>query len=196
MFTGWLLGNLILGALIGLVVIAVMGSSGLVKVPVLSSQLFKQPTIVDPDSSSFASAQEKLSTINSLSPGQELSELTLSEEELNAVLADSFAKNQTELVNPSLDIGENRFTFNALLAETGAPVTIEGEFDASSGILRFAFLKSKFGKVSVPSPIASSILSDSLNKVGLSLDGTTIPARKVRVSEGQLILEGVTNPTE
>jgi len=196
MAAGWLLGNLIFGALVASGIIFLIGSSGLVKVPFLSDKLFSKPASAQVDQKALETANKKLADIDSLVEGQVLPELTLSEEELNALLTDLFSKNQTDLLNPALRLTENKFSFSAFLAETGAPVRVEGEFDTSSGILRLALLKTRFGNIDLPPQLANSFLSESLAKVGLSLDNTALPARKVTIENGQVVLEDVTSSDE
>jgi hypothetical protein len=196
MAAGWLLGNLIFGAALAIFIIFLIGSSGLVRVPVLTDQLFSKPTTAQANQETLDAAHKKLSDMDSLAEGQVLPKMTITEAELNALLLDAFSKNQTSLFNPELTLEQNKFTFNAFLSETGAPVKVEGEFDTSGGILRLAFLQTKFGNISLPPQLANSFLSASLREVGLSLDKTAIPARKVTVEAGEIILEDVTNASE
>ncbi len=196
MALGWLVGNLFLGAILGVGVIILIASSGLVEVPFLSGKLFSPPSQKEVDQQALQSANKKLTDVNNLATGQVLPKIIISEAEINALLLDSFTKNTTEIINPSVKLSENKFVFNGNLAKTGAPVQVEGEIDASSGVLHLALLKTRFGNLNLPAQLANSVLNQSLAKIGFSLDNTALPARKIIFEEGQIILEDISKPSE
>jgi hypothetical protein len=192
MFLGWFIGNLILATIIGLLVISAVGSTGLVNVPLLTKALFKPAEQGKIDEKTLASAQKKASDIDRLAKGQIISEMTFTESEINALLADAFQKNNTTITNPNLKISNSHFVFSGNLRETGAPVLVEGAINTAGGIFKLDFEKTVFGKINLPAQLTSSILNGALEQAGISLENTAIPARRLSISDGVVKLEDVT----
>lgn len=194
MFLGWFIGNLIVASIIGLLIISAVGSTGLVKVPLLTNALFDPASQAPVDEKTLATAKKKASEIDHLAKGQSIPEMTFTEGEINALLADAFAKNSTTIINPNLKITNSRFVFTGNLKETGAPVLVEGAFDTSSGLFKLDFEKTVFGKMNLPAQLTSSILNGNLEAAGISLGDTAIPARRLTIKEGLVVLEDVAKP--
>ncbi len=199
LFSGWLLGNLILLTLLSLVGIYLAGSTGLVKVPVLSDYLFGKPTAVarNVDETALESAQGKISEINTLQKGETVKELSLSEEEINA-LFNKQTKSATDfpIGDPNLKLTDGKFIFTGKLSQTNAPVTIEGKIAVSGVAASVNIVSAKFGKFNLPGFIASNIIENNLAKIGLSLNGTSIPAKSLIIGEGNVDLKDVSNPSQ
>lgn len=198
LLSGWLLGNLILFAILGLVGITVIGSTGLVRIPVVSKMLFGQPhpQAAQIDGFAFENAQEKITTIKNLKAGQTLKELDLYQNELNALLIKSIeTAGDFPLTNPNLEIDSGGFVFSGLFKSTNAPVTIKGTFTVNDLTAKVNIIEAKFGKISMPLFLASSIIDSNLAKIGLTLSGGEIPAQEVDLSPGLVTLKKVAKPS-
>ena len=191
MAAGWLVGNLIAGATLSLVLIFLVGSTGLVNVPFLTEHLFARAALAQTDTASFESANKKLDDIASLSVNQVLPQLTITDAEISALLNDAFNKTETTLVNPHLKISQGNFVFRGNIKETGAPIQVEGALTTSRGVLHLDIAKTIFGKLALPPQLMDSYLNSALAKVGLSLNSTAIPARKISVGDGEVTLQDV-----
>lgn len=197
LFSGWLLGNLIVLTVLSCVGIYLVGSTGLVKIPVLSNLLFGKPETVTVlvDDQALESGEKKLSQIDSLQSGQTLDSLDLNESEINALFAKQ-AKTSSDfpVSNPKLTLGGNEFVFTGNLSQTNAPVTIAGKIVISGLNANVEIVSAKFGQFSLPNFIATNIINSSLSKIGLSLSGSQIPAKSLTIAPGTVELNGVSNP--
>lgn len=199
LFSGWLMGNLILLTLLSVVGIYLAGSSGLVRVPVLSDFLFGKPPSIssESDTSALQSAESKIAQINSLKKGETIKTLSLEESEVNALFQNKVkGSSDFPITDPKLKLNSSEFTFTGKLAQTNAPVTIEGKIAIDGLVANIEIVSAKFGKFVLPNFIANNIIENNLSKIGLSLSGSQIPAKSLKINSGTVNLEDVSNPKE
>jgi len=199
LLAGWFVGNLIILTAMASVAIVTVGSTGLVRVPVLTEYLFgKQVASINPvESFALDEANTKLSEISALPKGQTIHSLTLSENEINALL-DKQINTGTgfPIGNQQLKLTNNQFVFTGNLISTNAPVKIVGSVQVDGTAAKVSIEEAKFGKLGIPVVLASSIVDSSLSKIGLSLSGATIPAQSLQILDGRVILQDVSNPND
>lgn len=190
LLAGWFFGNLILLAVASTGIAVAAGSTGLVKVPLVTERFFGTPAApkTEIDQSALANAEEKLNTISTLSEGETLKSVALAEDEVNALFQKQVTGSGFPIVNPKMVLGEDTFVFTGNLASTNAPVEIKGEIDVSGLVLSVDLTSAKFGKVEIPSFIATNLIDSYLSEIGLSLSGSQIPAKSVKVSSGLVSL--------
>lgn len=197
LFAGWLVGNLVILFLVGVFILGTVSSTGLVQVPILTQFLFGEarPIYSSVDQFSLEQASEKLNKISVLKQGQKLKNLDLTESEVNALLDNQITNSSGfPIGNQALKLENNNFIFTGNLIDTNAPVRIQGSVKVDSLTARVSIVSAKFGKINIPSFIASNIVDSSLDKIGLSLDGKLIPAQSLKILNGKIMLQGVVNP--
>ncbi len=199
LFSGWLLGNLILLAIVGTIAISVTSATGMVKVPLLTEYFFgKSPASAKVvDSYALNNAEEKLKKIDQLQKGEVLPTLVFYEDEVNALLA---SKIETDANFPiswnSLSLHDGKFVFTGAFKQTNAPIVITAQLKTQGLTGEIEIVSAKFGKISMPSFLTTNIVENELSRVGLSLTGNQIPSKAVRLSEGVVTLEDVSNPNQ
>ncbi len=199
LLAGWFVGNLLILAALGIGVIGAVGSTGLVKVPVLTSYLFGQdnPLYNSTNQVYYEDAIAKIDEIDSLKDGQSLKKLELSEAEINALLNKQINSVQDfPIGNQSLKLLNDRFVFTGNLVSTNAPVVIVGKVEVDGLTAHVTIDQASFGKVKIPAFLASSIVDNNLSKIGLSLSGSSIPAQSLRIVNGKITLQEVTKPAD
>lgn len=197
LFAGWLVGNLLIVSLVSLFAVVLVGSTGLVKVPVLSAYFFgkETPLYRAADQYFLESAEEKLAKVAELKKGQAVKQIELTENEINALLNKEITETTDfPIANQSLKILENEFIFSGRLVSTNAPVEIRGQVLADNLTAKVDILSAKFGKIELPSFISTNIINENLSRIGLSLSGSQLPAQSIQLRDGQLVLEEVVNP--
>ncbi|HEY4694765.1 MAG TPA: hypothetical protein VIH52_02265 [Candidatus Nanoarchaeia archaeon] len=199
LFSGWLIGNLILVAILSAGASFVVSSTGLVKIPLLTDYFFGSAQVQGEvlDKNSLRSAQEKIDQMTALNENQTIRALSLTESEINSVLKEQFQRDPNfPIVNSHLDLKENEFIFTGTLYTTGAPVEIRGRISVSNLLGEIEITKSKFGKVEIPLFLATNLIDSALSRVGLGLSGSQIPARNIWVYEEEVFLEDVVRPRD
>lgn len=196
LFTGWVIGNLIAFSILGIAAISLVGSSGLVRIPLVSQWFFgtaeNKPVVVD--SFALEEAEAKLDQIDKLKAGETLEELALSEEEVNALLSNSIQNSNDFPINdPKLEIIKGGFIFTGVFRSTNAPVNIRGSINVAGLSAKVEIIEAKFGKIDMPIFLASNIIDSNLSKIGLALSGGEIPAKSVSLTNGLVSLEEVVN---
>ena len=197
LLAGWFVGNLIILSVLAVATVGTVGATGLIKVPLLSSYLFGQKLVsfTPVEIDYFAQADLKLSKIRTLEEGESLKKLELGEEEINALLNNQINNNiGFPIGNQKLKLVNSKFIFTGNLISTNAPVEIVGTMEVEGLTAQISIDQAKFGKIKVPSFLASSIVDNSLSKIGLSISGSTIPAQSLKILEGKIILSDVVNP--
>ncbi len=197
LLAGWFFGNLILLAIFSVGVAVAAGSTGLVKVPIVSERFFGKAVSnsLEVDQNALENAQEKLNTIASLSPGQTLKSVALDEEEINALLSEQIAtKNGFPIANPTVELSENQFIFSGKMLSTNAPVKIVGKIEVSNLVANVEIVQARFGKIEIPTFIASNLLESYLSEIGLTLSSSQLPAKSIRIGKGEVSLIEVSNP--
>lgn len=197
LFAGWLVGNLVILFIIGVFSLGTISSTGLVSVPIVTEFLFGKATPVysSADQFSLEQAIEKLNQVSVLKKGQKIEKLELTENEVNALLDNQINNNSGfPIGNQKLELKDNNFIFTGNLIKTNAPVRIKGSVKADSLAARVSIDNARFGKINIPSFLASSIVDSSLDKIGLSLNGKLIPAQTLKILEGKIMLQEVVNP--
>ncbi len=196
LIAGWFFGNLILLAVASTGIAIAAGSTGLVKVPLVSEKFFGLPVKAADNVDAYAleNAQEKLNTISTLAGGQTLKSVALDEEEINALFQKQVASsNEFPIVDPKIKLGENEFTFTGKLAQTNAPIEVVGRIDVSGLVASVELVSAKFGKVQIPTFVASNLVDSYLAQVGLTLSGSQIPAKGIKITNGVVSLTEVSN---
>lgn len=194
LLAGWFFGNLILMAVVSLIAITVVGSTGLISVPLLSDYLFGKPQKLQTNlnSESLIQAEKKVATINDLKDGQTLDEVIIYEDEANALLSNQFTRDKNfPTTNEHLSFEDDKFIFTAKLAQTNAPVRILGKVDNNSTTASIQIISAQFGKIEIPGFIAGNIIDSNLGRVGLTLSGSQVPAKDISIKDGALILKQV-----
>lgn len=196
LLAGWFFGNLILLAVASVGVAFAAGSTGLVKVPFVTEKFFGSATADQPtlDQGAYENAQEKLNIISTLRSGQTLKSVALDEGELNALFSKQIeTSGNFALKNPKIRLEENQFIFSGRLKETNAPVEIIGKVDVSGLVANIEIVSAKFGKIDMPSFIASNLIDSYLSEIGLSLSGAQLPAKSIKIADGLVSLIEVSN---
>lgn len=199
LLAGWFVGNLVILATLAAVAVGTVGSTGLVKIPVLTSYLFgkEQPQYTPAESFALDSANSKLSEVKSLAKDQTLNNLELSQDEINALLDNQISSSSGfPIGNQHLQLINNQFIFTGNLTATDAPVEIVGNLQVSGLTAQVSITKAKFGKLDIPVFLASNIVDSSLSKIGLSLSGSSIPAQSLKILDGKMVLQNVVNPSD
>lgn len=191
LIAGWFFGNLILLAIgsVGLAVAA--GSTGLVRVPLVSERFFGTPVSseITVDQIALENAEEKLNTISTLPQGETLKSVALDEGEVNALLQKQIGEGSSfPIAEPKIKLGTNEFVFSGKLAETNAPLEIVGRISVSGLVANVEIMSAKFGKVEMPSFVASNLLESYLEEIGLSLGSSQIPAKSIQITDGIISL--------
>ncbi len=196
LLAGWLIGNLILFSILGVGAVALTSSTGLVKVPFLTSYFFgdKKITAKEIDIYSLHNAEEKIKKIQELSSGETLNSLVFYEDEINALLVNKTQKDPNfPIVWENLSLQSNEFIFNGALSSTNAPVIIKGKIVTQGLSGEIEIVEAKYGKITIPNFLAANIVESQLSIIGLSLNGNKIPAKAIELSPGLLKLIKVTN---
>ena len=194
LIAGWFFGNLILLAVASLGLAIAAGSTGLVKVPVVSEKFFGLPvrTLSAVNQLALENAQEKLNTISTLDEGQSLKNVALDEEEINALFQKQIEqRTDFPVVDPKIILGENEFIFTGKLAQTNAPIEVVGRINVSGLVASVELVSAKFGKVQIPTFVASNLVDGYLAQVGLTLSGSQIPAKGIKITNGVVSLTEV-----
>ena len=199
LLAGWFFGNLILLALGSVGVAIAAGSTGLVRVPLVSERFFGKANSPTPsvDQLALENAQEKLNTIGNLDKGQTLKSVALDEEEINALLQQQVSQNQGfPILDPKIKLGDNEFVLSGRLEETNAPVEIIGRVSVSGLMANVEIASAKFGKINIPSFLASNLFEGYLSDIGLSLSGSQLPAKRIRIADGVVSLLEVSRASD
>lgn len=198
LLAGWFFGNLILLAIGSAGIAIAAGSTGLVKVPFVSERFFGTGSIAQGqiDQEALENAQEKLQAISNLAEGQVLKSVALDEEEINALLKDKVLQsNSFPIVDPEIKLKNNEFILTGKLSETNAPVEVVGKVEVSGLSANVEVSSAKFGKIQIPTFIASNLLESYLSQIGLSLSSTELPAKSLRIQDGSVSLVEVSKKT-
>lgn len=196
LFAGWLIGNLILFSILGVGAVALTSSTGLVKVPFLTSYFFGEgsPRVKEINTYSLHNGEEKIKKIQELSDGETLNSLVFYEDEINALLVSKTQKVPNfPIAWENLTLQNNEFIFNGALVSTNAPVTIKGKLVTQGLSGEIEIVEAKYGKITIPNFLATNIVESQLSGIGLSLIGNKIPAKTIELSPGLLKLTEVTN---
>lgn len=199
LLAGWFVGNLIIMASLAVIAVGAVGSTGLVKVPVLTSYLFgkEQPQYTPAESFALDSANTKLAEVRGLAKGETINNLELSQDEINALLDNQInSSSGFPIGNQHLQLTNDRFVFTGNLISTDAPVEIVGSLQVSGLTAQVSITKAKFGKLDIPVFLASNIVDSNLSKIGLSLSGSSIPAQSLKILDGKIVLQDVSNPSD
>jgi hypothetical protein len=197
LLAGWFVGNLIILSLLAAVTIGVVGSTGLVKVPLLTGLLFghDSASYTPVETDQYDKVETKIGQVSSLGLGESLKKLELSEAEINALLNNQINNNiGFPIGNQKLKLVDNKFIFTGNLISTDSPVEIVGAMVVEGSTAQVSIKQAKFGKIQIPTVLASSIIDNSLSKIGLSISGNSIPAQSLRILEGKVVLSNVVNP--
>lgn len=197
LLAGWLLGNLILLSILGIGTLTLASSTGLVRVPFLTGYFFgtgkTEVTLID--TYSLHNGEEKIKKIQSLPEGTSIKSLVFYEDEINALLANKVQTNSDfPIIWQNLALTDNSFVFKGRIGETNAPVIIKGQVSTHGLTGEIQITEAKYGKIAIPSFVATSIVENQLSAIGLSLSGNQIPARAIEISNGLLKLLDVTKP--
>lgn len=197
LLAGWFFGNLILVGLLSIVVMVSASSTGLIKVPFFTEKFFGKSlsTSVAADVTGLESAEAKIAEINTLSSNKTIKSLQFTQDEINALFANQVEqKGSFPLYDPKIVIKDGKFVFSAKMIQTNAPVTIAGNVTSSGLIANIELTSAKFGKVSLPTFLASNLFDSYLSQIGLSLSGSQVPAKQITLENGSVTLVSVSKP--
>lgn len=197
LLAGWFVGNLIILSIVAVVTLGAVGSTGLVKVPFLTGYLFgsEQVSFTTVEIDQFAKISSKIDKVRNLEEGESLKNIELSEAEINALLNNQISNNiGFPIGNQKLKLVNSKFIFTGNLISTNAPVEIVGTMQVEGLTVQLNIEQAKFGKLEIPTFLASNIIDSSLSKIGLSISGSTIPAQSLKILEGKIVLSDVVNP--
>lgn len=197
LLAGWFVGNLIILSIVAVVTLGAVGSTGLVKVPFLTGYLFgsEQVSFTTVEIDQFAKVSSKIDKVRNLEEGESLKNIELSEAEINALLNNQISNNiGFPIGNQKLKLVNSKFIFTGNLISTNAPVEIVGTMQVEGLTVQLNIEQAKFGKLEIPTFLASNIIDSSLSKIGLSISGSTIPAQSLKILEGKIVLSDVVNP--
>lgn len=199
LLAGWFFGNLILLTLVSAGLAIAAGSTGLVKIPVVTQKFFGMSATNqgDIDEQALENAEEKLKNISGLRSGETLKSVALDESELNALLQKQIeTAGNFKLTNTKIKLTEDHFSLSGNLKETNAPVELVGKVEVSGLVANIEIVSAKFGKVEIPSFIATNLFENYLSDIGLSLSGSQIPAKSIKIAEGLVSLIEVSNDSD
>lgn len=191
LLAGWFFGNLILLTVASAGIAVAAGSTGLVKVPLVTEKFFGVAvnTSTEADQEALENATEKINTISTLGRGETLKSIALDEDEINALFQNRISESGSfPIVEPKIDLGTDSFTLTGRLAETNAPVEIVGQVEVSGLVANVKIVSAKFGKIQIPNFIASNLLDSYLSQIDLSLSSSQLPAKSVKIGEDLLSL--------
>lgn len=197
LLAGWFVGNLIIVSLLALAAVGTVGSTGLVRVPLLTNFLFGkvQPGFTPVEIETYQDANLKIDKIENLGSSEKVRSVEFSEAEINALLNDKINNSLGfPIANQKIKLSDNRFIFTGNLVSTNAPVEIIGRIQSEGLNASLTINQAKFGKLSLPIVLANAILDQNLGKIGLSLSGINIPAESIKIIDGQILLKNVINP--